>query len=623
MADESWSDDGWGDDAAASTAPAPASNDVVQNGGGDAGEDDGGEEGAQRGGGGSGDNKCRNCKQEGHFASDCPNPEVCRRCKKEGHKKDECPEPAKCYNCREEGHETNECPEPEKCRRCKQEGHKVADCPEPMKCNRCGEEGHMVRDCTQEEQTRQYTDAEGNEKEIYVPKADCPDEELFKAGISAGLNFSKYQKIPVKVTGENIPKHIEKFEDAGLRPLLMENIKKSGYTIPTPIQKYGIPIVQSARDMMGCAQTGSGKTASFLIPIINDLIASNADSNSGSRASPQCLIVTPTRELANQIYGEARKFCVGSVLKCRVAFGGTSSSFQNNRLMQGCNILVATVGRLLDFVGKSWINFENIKYIVLDEADRMLDDGFMPEVEKIMADEKLPSKESRQTLLFSATFSDEIQEACQQFLRDDYLFTTVGMIGGVCTDVTQEFIKVEQFEKRDKLDEILQDPDRNPLDRTLVFVQTKKNADFVCANLCQNGLEATSIHGDRFLSQRFEALENFKSGAKPILVATAVAARGLDISGVEVVINYDLPREVDEYVHRIGRTGRVGNTGRAISLVDEAENADVVKKIVGLCVQSSVEIPDWLNEVAENATGGDDGGAVTNGGGAADEEEEW
>merc|ERR1712168_531833 len=141
---------------------------------------------------------------------------------------------------------------------------------------------------------------------------------------------------------------------------------------------------------------------------------------------------------------------------------------------------------------------------------------------------------------------------------------------------------------------------------------------------CQNGLEATSIHGDRFLSQRFEALENFKSGIKPILVATAVAARGLDISGVEVVINYDLPRDVDDYVHRIGRTGRVGNIGRAISLVDEAENADVVKKIVGICVQSSVEIPDWLNEVAENATGGDDGGAATNGGGAADaDEEEW
>merc|ERR1719312_2314141 len=560
-------------------------------------EDEGGED-TQRGGGGGGDNKCRNCKQEGHFASDCPNPEVCRRCKKEGHKKDECPEPAKCYNCRQEGHETNECPEPEKCRRCKQEGHKVADCPEPMKCIRCGEEGHMVRDCSQEEKTRQYTDAEGNEKEIYVPKDDCPDEELFKAGITAGLNFSKYQNIPVKVTGENIPKHIEKFEEAGLRPLLMENIKKSGYTVPTPIQKYGIPIVQSARDMMGCAQTGSGKTASFLIPIINDLIASNADSNQGSRATPQCLIVTPTRELANQIYGEARKFCVGSVLKCRVAFGGTSTSFQNNRLRQGCNILVSTTGRLLDFVEKGYVNFESLKYIVLDEADRMLDDGFMPDIQKIMENGNLPSKDSRQTLMFSATFPDAIQEAWQ------------------------EFIKVEQFDKRDKLDEILQDPDRNPLDRTLVFVQTKKNADFVCANLCQNGLEATSIHGDRFLSQRFEALENFKSGLKPILVATAVAARGLDISGVEVVINYDLPREVDEYVHRIGRTGRVGNQGRAISLVDEAENADVVKKIVGICVQSSVEIPDWLNEVAENATGGDDGGAVANGGGD-DEEEEW
>merc|ERR1719516_553815 len=223
--------------------------------------------------------------------------------------------------------------------------------------------------------------------------------------------------------------------------------------------------------------------------------------------------------------------------------------------------------------------------------------------------------------MFSATFPDEIQQACQEFLRDDYLFTTVGMIGGVCTDVTPEFIKVEHFEKRDKLDEILQDPDRNPLDRTLVFVQTKKNADFVCANLCQNGLEATSIHGDRFLSQRFEALDNFKSGIKPILVATAVAARGLDISGVEVVINYDLPRDVDEYVHRIGRTGRVGNPGRAISLVDAEENADVVKKIVTRLAEAKLPVDDWLAEVAEGASGGGDE-ATANGDGG-DDDDEW
>ena len=435
-----------------------------------------------------------------------------------------------------------------------QEGHMVADCPQPMVCNRCKKEGHMVRDCTEEEQTRTYTDAEGVEKEVFIPAPDAPVEELFKLGISAGLNFDSYTNIPVKQTGEKQVAEIKTFEQANLRPLLMENIKKSGYKTPTPIQKNGIPIILGGNDMMGCAQTGSGKTAAFLIPIVNSLIASNADSNSGSKASPQALIVTPTRELANQIYSEARKFCAGSMLKCRVAFGGTSTGFQNNRLMQGCNILVSTTGRLLDFVEKGFISFENLKFLVLDEADRMLDQGFMPDVEKITENDNCPKKEERQTLMFSATFSDEVQEAAKAFLKDDYLFVTVGLIGGVCKDVRQEFMEVEQFNKRDKLEEVLNAPDRNPVDRALVFVQTKKNADFVTANLCQNGFEAVSIHGDRFLSQRFEALENFKSGTKPVLVATAVAARGLDINGVELVINYDLPREVEEYVHRIGES---------------------------------------------------------------------
>jgi len=484
----------------------------------------------------------------------------------------------------------------------------------------------MVRECTQAEQTRTYEDAEGNTKEIYVPKDDLPEEELFKMRITAGINFKGLGEIPVKVTGENVPKPITKFEDSNLRELLMTNIKKSGYDVPTPIQKYGLPCIMGGRDLMGCAQTGSGKTAAFLLPIINKLIASDADSNAGGRAAPQALIVTPTRELAQQIYSEARKFCSGSMMKCRVAFGVTSSSFQNSRLMQGCNILVATTGRLLDFVDKNLVSFENLQYVVLDEADRMLDQGFMEDVQKAMENPNMPAKDKRQTLMFSATFSDEVQSAAQEFLKDDYLFISVGIIGGFCSDVKQEFVKVEQFEKREKLEEILNDPERNPVDRTLVFVQTKKNADFITAHLLQNGFEANSIHGDRFLSQRFEALENFKAGVKPILVATSVAARGLDISGVELVINYDLPREVEDYVHRIGRTGRVGNPGRAISFVDDTENADVCKLIVEKLVAGGGTADDWLVEVAASATGGGGGGGGGSdaaGGGGGDDDDEW
>ena len=289
---------------------------------------------------------------------------------------------------------------------------------------------------------------------------------------------------------------------------------------------------------MGSAQTGSGKTAAYLIPIINKLLQSGADPASGAVAAPQAVIVTPTRELADQIYHEARKFAAGSNLKSCLAVGGTSTGFQSRRLMSGCNILVATTGRLKDFAEKKIVNFERVQFLVLDEADRMLDEGFMPNIEEVVGNESMPAKESRQTLMISATFSDEVQEAANDFLNNH---------------VKQEFIQVGKDEKRDKLEEILQMPDRDPQERTLIFVETKKSADFMCGNLCQDDLPATSIHGDRFQSQRYEALDDFKTGKKPILVATSVAARGLDISGVGCVINYDLPKSVDEYVHRIGK----------------------------------------------------------------------
>ena len=183
--------------------------------------------------------------------------------------KDDCPEPEKCFNCRQEGHNTNDCPEPEKCRRCKKEGHKVMDCPEPMMCNNCQQEGHMQRDCPLPEVTRQWTDEEGKTQESYVPKDDIVAEELYKLGITSGINFAKYENIPVSVTGDNAPTAIKAFSAAGLRPMLMENVTKSGYRVPTPVQKNAIPIIMGGRDLMACAQTGSGKTAAFLLPIIH------------------------------------------------------------------------------------------------------------------------------------------------------------------------------------------------------------------------------------------------------------------------------------------------------------------------------------------------------------------
>jgi len=558
------------------------------------------------------------------MARDCPEPEVCRRCRKEGHKVDECPEPEVCYNCRQEGHKTAECPEPVKCRRCKEEGHQVSECPKPMICGRCGEEGHMVRECTGEEKTRTYTNDEGKEIEIYIPKEDCPDEDLFKCGISAGINFEKYEEIPVKVTGEGVPQPPEKmetFQAAGLRPLLLENILKSSYKVPTPIQKHALPVLMAGRDLMGSAQTGSGKTAAFLVPIIQKILESGADPASGAVASPQAVVVTPTRELADQIYHQARKFATGSNLKCCLAVGGTSTGFQRRRLMDGCNILVATTGRLKDFAEKGTVNFERVQFLVLDEADRMLDQGFMPDVEEVVANDSMPPKEKRQTLMFSATFSDEVQQTANEFLNN-HVFITVGMVGALCSDVKQEFIKVEKDEKREKLEEILQMPDRDPQERTVIFVETKKSADFMCGNLCQDDLPATSIHGDRFQSQRYEALDDFKTGKKPILVATSVAARGLDISGVGCVINYDLPKSVDDYVHRIGRTGRVGNPGKAISFVDDTYDAELLEKLIPLCLSAEVPVPDWMDEIAKSGGGGGEDGSG-GGGDCGEEEDEW
>merc|ERR1719339_153632 len=313
------------------------------------------------------------------------------------------------------------------------------DCPEPQICNRCGQEGHMVRDCTEEEKTRAWTDEEGKIKEIYVPKEEGAASDLYSQGISSGINFAKYENIPVSVTGENKPQPITNFNAAGLRPILMDNVTKSGYKVPTPVQKNAIPIIMSGRDLMACAQTGSGKTAAFLLPIIHRLIESEADACIGaSTQRPQCVVITPTRELAIQIHNEARKFAQGTMVKSVVTYGGTSVNYQASQLQRGCNILVPTPGRLHDFVEKGRVSLAHCNYLVLDEADRMLDMGFMPEIQKMVKNEDMPKKApegQRQTLMFSATFPDEVQESAQEFLADDYLFLTVGLVGGACSDV--------------------------------------------------------------------------------------------------------------------------------------------------------------------------------------------
>lgn len=273
-----------------------------------------------------------------------------------------------------------------------------------------------------------------------------------------------------------------------------------------------------------------------------------------------------------------------------VAYGGTATRHQIDNVNNGCHILVATPGRLLDFVDRQAVTFDRVKFVVLDEADRMLDMGFMPAVEKMMNHETMKSKEERQTLMFSATFPGQIQELAGQFLNN-YIFVAVGIVGGASSDVEQNIYEVTKFQKRKKLEEILESNDPKG---TLVFVETKRNADYLASLLSETKFPTTSIHGDRLQREREEALRDFKSGKMYILIATSVAARGLDIRNVAHVINYDLPKGIDDYVHRIGRTGRVGNKGRATSFFDMENDSAIAGDLVKILTQAGQQVPDFL-----------------------------
>ncbi|XP_046920835.1 probable ATP-dependent RNA helicase DDX4 isoform X3 [Lynx rufus] len=447
------------------------------------------------------------------------------------------------------------------------------------------------------------SEAEGGEsgdtqgpKVTYIPPPPPEDEDSIFAHYQTGINFDKYDTILVEVSGHDAPPAILTFEEANLCQTLNNNIAKAGYTKLTPVQKYSIPIILAGRDLMACAQTGSGKTAAFLLPILAHMMR---DGITASRfkdlQEPECIIVAPTRELINQIYLEARKFSFGTCVRAVVIYGGTQLGHSIRQIVQGCNILCATPGRLMDIIGKEKIGLRQVKYLVLDEADRMLDMGFGPEMRKLISCPGMPSKEQRQTLMFSATFPEEIQKLAGEFLKSDYLFVAVGQVGGACRDVQQTILQVGQYSKREKLVEIL----RNIGDeRTMVFVETKKKADFIATFLCQEKISTTSIHGDREQREREQALGDFRCGKCPVLVATSVAARGLDIENVQHVINFDLPSTIDEYVHRIGRTGRCGNTGRAISFFDPESDNHLAQPLVKVLSDAQQDVPAWLEEIA-------------------------
>ncbi|KAB0353264.1 hypothetical protein FD755_024026, partial [Muntiacus reevesi] len=298
-------------------------------------------------------------------------------------------------------------------------------------------------------------------KVTYVPPPPPDDEESIFAHYQTGINFDKYDTILVEVSGHDPPPAILTFEEANLCQILNKNIAKAGYTKLTPVQKYSIPIILGGRDLMACAQTGSGKTAAFLLPILAHMMRDGTTaSHSKELQEPECIIVAPTRELISQIYSEARKFSFGTCIRAVVTYGGTPLRHSIRQIVQGCNILCATPGRLMDIIGKEKIGLRQVKYLVLDEADHMLDMGFGPEMKKLISCPGMPSKEQRQTLMFSATFPEEIQRLAGKFLKSNYLFVAVGQVGGACTDVQQTILQVGQYSKREKLVGILQNIER-------------------------------------------------------------------------------------------------------------------------------------------------------------------
>ena len=480
------------------------------------------------------------------------------------------------------------------------------------------EENAYFSKCQQEAKTRKTT-----------TNNDKSESQLFEKQGSHGINFSKYDEIKVEVKHphNNNDKTVtmQSFDELALPPQLKRNVTLMKYTSPTPIQRNAIPLAMAGEDLMCCAQTGSGKTCAFLLPVIAALastqeqsfVTRNHEKQQFESAKPRCVVLAPTRELASQIELEAQKltYCIPSVRPVCV-YGGANPRSQLRDLAFSSSVnalvVVATPGRLTDFCDRSIVSLSHVQYLIFDEADRMLDMGFEPQIRKLVIG--MTPKQKRQTMMFSATFPPEIQKLAAEFLRP-YGWIAVGRVGSTTDSITQVIVKATP-DKRQKLQLVVKALESGPDGRTLIFVQKKRSATWLKKQLNKGGpddgkpherftpIPATDIHGDRSQSQREAALASFRSGKCRVLVATDVAARGLDVAGVEHVINMDLPNasdDFDSYVHRIGRTGRAGHVGLATSLYVPGDDAKVGNgKIAGLLItqlrESGQDVPEWLEE---------------------------
>ena len=354
------------------------------------------------------------------------------------------------------------------------------------------------------------------------------------------------------------------FRALGLDPKVLQAVKEAGYTEPTPIQTAAIPPIIAGNDLIGIAQTGTGKTAAFTLPILTRLASVIGD---GRQPGTRALVLAPTRELALQIDENVRAYARYLPLRVATIFGGVGENPQINALRAGTHLIIACPGRLLDLMQRRYADFSQLQYLVLDEADRMLDMGFLPSIRQIVR--ALPVK--RQTLLFSATLSREIEALTHEFQRTPKT-VQIGRRSNPAETVTQFVYEVPKHLKPALLAYLLRDPGMNMV---LVFSRMKHAADRVARNLEQQGIRTATLHSNRSQSQRLRALKDFKSGAVRVLVATDIAARGIDVDGISHVVNYDFPMQPEDYVHRIGRTGRANSVGDAISFVTSEDQGEL------------------------------------------------
>ncbi|KAG0243693.1 DEAD-box ATP-dependent RNA helicase [Actinomortierella wolfii] len=437
-----------------------------------------------------------------------------------------------------------------------------------------------------------------------APRHTMLEERLFSKAslINTGIHFKRYEEMKVHVFNE--PKNFQpmhRFEDANIDSEVKENVLRMGYKSPTPIQRYAIPLILAHKDLLGCAQTGSGKSAAYLVPVISNLLtlfAKHPEVCIRQRvAVPLALVLVPTRELAIQLHADAARFSYRTPIRPAVIYGGPTTRELRENLSRGCDVLIATPGRMKSFIEDRMISLRNIRYLVLDEADRMLDMGFESDIRDIVLGSQMPHVLDRRTLLFSATFPRSIQKLAEDFIVPHAAKVRIGRIGGIPKDITQNIEYVEDWEKRNRVFEIL----KTKVARTLIFVRTKREADMLDSFLYNKQLPTVSLHGDRTQLERESSLEAFRCGRSPIMIATSIASRGLDIKDVMHVINYHLPTDIDEYIHRIGRTARVGNPGFATSFYND-NDANIAPELTKLLLECGQPVPDFLKQYIDPDT---------------------